>query len=697
MRFKIVHENKSRMRIRPAQTRMTYEQADLLEYYLMNLDGVSNVKVKDRICSAEFRYTGDRMDVIRALQRFHYEDVEAPAEVTAHSIRPINAEFTDKLVNSVIFHFARKALWMFDAFKTVQAVWSWWKAAPIIWDGLKALRKGNIEVAVLDATALAVSLIRKDYSTVGSVTFLLGIGDLLEDWTRKRSVGDLARIMSLNVSEVWVQTEEGMEVLTPVSEVKPGDIVIAHTGNTIPFDGKVLLGEAMINQASLTGEPLPVRKTTDDPVFAGTAVEEGELSFEVTKTGSDSKYNQIVEMVENSENLKSSVENSAYKMADKLVPYTLGASALTYAFTQNVEKATSVLMVDFSCALKLSIPVAVLSAMREAGRNGITVKGGSFLEEIANADTIVFDKTGTLTEARPTVKEVVSFSDDYNPDELLRMAACLEEHFPHSIANAVVKAASDKGLKHEELHTKVEYIVSHGIASGIDGKRALIGSYHFLFEDEGIVFPEDKRELWNSLPEDCSHLYFALDGVLIAVILIDDPLRPEAPQVISDLRAAGFTKIVMMTGDSDRTAAAVARRIGVDEYYSEVLPEDKASFVEKERAVDRGVVMIGDGINDSPALSAANVGIAISDGAEIAREVADVTMSGENLENVVTLKRLSDALMKRTKYNYSFISTFNSALIGLGMFGILPPTATALLHNGSTIWITLRSMRDLLE
>ena len=684
------------MRIRAAQRKMTYEQADLLEYYLMSLDGVKNVRVHEQTCDAEFTYQGNRSEIIHALQIFHYDEVKAPEGLVEHSVRPLNAEFTDKLFHKVLFFLARKGLWQFDALKKIKIAYNWAMSLKYFKEGLKSLFHGKLEVSVLDATAILVSMLRGDYSTAGSVRFLLSIGNLLENWTRKRSMGDLARVMSLNVSDVWVRQEDGTEVLLPIDEVHSGDEVVVHTGSTIPFDGTVLFGEAMVNQAALTGESLPVRKVEEDSVYAGTAVEEGEVVFRVSKTGGDSKYEQIVHMIEGSENLKSSVESKAYHMADKLVPYTLGTSILTYLFSHNLEKAVSLLMVDFSCALKLSIPISVISAMREASGHGITVKGGKFLEAVSSADTIVFDKTGTLTRAQPTVREVISF-DGEDPDELLRMAACLEEHFPHSIANAVVKAAKDKGLNHEELHTKVEYVIAHGIASSINGKRALIGSYHFLFEDEGIVLPEDKRELWESIPDDCSQLYMALDGELIAVILIEDPLREEAQDVIHALKQNGFKKGVMMTGGSERTARSIASQVGVDQYFAEVLPEDKASFVEQERIEGHGVVMIGDGINDSPALSAADVGIAISDGAEIAREVADITMNGESLENIVILKKLADGLMDRINRNYHFIVGFNGALIGLGIAGLLQPQQSALLHNGSTIIITLLSMRNLLE
>ena len=550
---------------------------------------------------------------------------------------------------------------------------------------------------MLDATAITVSLITKDFSTASSIMFLLGIGELLEEWTHKKSVDDLARSMSLNVSKVWLRTPENQEILVESSKIEKGDKVVVHMGNVIPFDGEVLDGDAMVNQASLTGESVPVQRTVGNTVFAGTVVEEGEITIRVKEVEGNNRFDQIVTMIEESEKLKSELEGKAEHYADKLVPWTLGATGLTYLLTRNVTKAMSILMVDFCCALKLAMPISVLSAIREASIYNVTVKGGKFLEAVAEADTIVFDKTGTLTKAHPTVVDVVNFNDEYSSDDMLRVAACLEEHFPHSMAKAVVDAASKKGLSHEEMHTKVEYIVAHGIATSINGKRTVIGSYHFVFEDEKCVVPAGKEQLFESLPLYYSHLYLAVEGMLSAVICIEDPLRDEAAAVVTSLKKAGISKVVMMTGDSERTASVIAKKVGVDEYYAEVLPEDKAAFVEREKAKGRKVIMIGDGINDSPALSAANVGIAISDGAEIAREIADITVGSDDLYQIVTLKYISNALMKRIKSNYRKIVGFNSGLIALGVAGVLPPTTTALLHNGSTILISVNSMKNLLE
>ena len=563
--------------------------------------------------------------------------------------------------------------------------------------GLKCLLQRKIEVPVLDATAITVSLITKDFSTASSIMFLLGIGELLEEWTHKKSVDDLARSMSLNVSKVWLKTPENQEILVESSKIEKGDKVVVHMGNVIPFDGEVLDGDAMVNQASLTGESVPVQRTVGNTVFAGTVVEEGEITIRVKEVEGNNRFDQIVTMIEESEKLKSELEGKAEHYADKLVPWTLGATGLTYLLTRNVTKAMSILMVDFCCALKLAMPISVLSAIREASLYNVTVKGGKFLEAVAEADTIVFDKTGTLTKAHPTVVDVVNFNDEYSSDDMLRVAACLEEHFPHSMAKAVVDAASKKGLSHEEMHTKVEYIVAHGIATSINGKRTVIGSYHFVFEDEKCVVPAGKEPLFESLPLYYSHLYLAIEGKLSAVICIEDPLRDEAAAVVTSLKKAGISKVVMMTGDSERTASVIAKKVGVDEYYAEVLPEDKAAFVEREKAKGRKVIMIGDGISDSPALSAANVGIAISDGAEIAREIADITVGSDDLYQIVTLKYISNALMKRIKSNYRKIVGFNSGLIALGVAGVLPPTTTALLHNGSTILISVNSMKNLLE
>ena len=691
MKFVIKHEIKGRMRIHVSQYRMSYEQADTLLYFLHSNKYVTFAKVYERTGDAVISYVGDRAEMIRTLQQFSYEKVDVPAGVVENSGRELNAKYQEKLIGKIVCRYAGRMFLPYPLRACVTTV----KSVKYLWKGLQCLWRRKIEVPVLDATAIGVSIFRNDIETAGSVMFLLGIGELLEEWTHKKSVDDLARTMSLNVGKVWLK-RENQEVLVPASEIRPGDEVVVHMGNVIPFDGIVSDGEAMVNQASLTGESVPVRRIVENSVYAGTVVEEGELTVLVKEVGGSSRFEKIVTMIEESEKLKSALEGKAEHLADKLVPYSLGGTALTYLLTRNVNKAISVLMVDFSCALKLAMPISVLSAIREASLYHVTVKGGKYLEAVADADTIVFDKTGTLTKAKPTVVDVVSFNGA-EPDELLRIAACLEEHFPHSMAKAVVDAAQQKNLAHEEMHTKVEYIVAHGISTTIDGKRAVIGSSHFVFEDENCTIPEGKQELFDSLPKEYSHLYLAIEGKLAGVICIEDPLREEAEAVVNSLKRAGITKVVMMTGDSERTAAAIAKRVGVDEYYSEVLPEDKAGFIEKEKAAGRKVIMIGDGINDSPALSAANVGIAISDGAEIAREIADITVGSDDLYQIVTLKLLSDSLMKRIRGNYRFIVSFNLGLILCGVAGILQPTTSALLHNTSTLLISLKSMQNLLD
>lgn len=691
MKFVIRHESDKRMRVHFAVSRMTYKEADILLYFLNNTKNITFAKVYERTADAVIGYKGKRTDIINALRRFHYEDIEVPAAITDNSSRQVNAEYQEKLVTKIALHYATR-FFMPLPVRTLMIIS---KSFKYIRNGIKTLLRHKIEVPVLDATAIGVSILRDDIGTAGSIMFMLGIGEILEEWTHKKSVGDLARSMSLNISKVWLSVD-GKEVLVSSNDVKPGDKVVVHMGNVIPFDGKVYDGEAMVNQASLTGESVAVRKAKDAVVYAGTVVEEGEITILVNQTKNSSRFEKIVAMIEESEKLKSGMESKAEHLADRLVPYSLGGTILTYLLTRNVTKALSILMVDFSCALKLAMPISVLSAIREANAHDITVKGGKFLEAMAEADTIVFDKTGTLTKARPTVADVISFNGETS-DELLRIAACLEEHFPHSMAKAVVNAAMEKNLQHEEMHTKVEYVVAHGISTMINNKKVIIGSYHFVFEDEKSVIPEDKMDLFNALPEEYSHLYMAIDGSLAAVICIEDPLREEAEDVVRKLHKAGFTKIVMMTGDSERTAKAVAGRVGVDEYYSEVLPEDKAGFIEKEKAAGRKVVMIGDGINDSPALSAADVGIAISDGAEIAREIADITIGADDLYRVVTLKNLSDALMKRIGKNYRTIVGFNSMLILLGVAGVIQPTTSALLHNSSTLLIGLENMKNLLD
>lgn len=671
---------------------MSSVQAETLLYYLQNQNQVSFAKVYDRTGDAVICYEGERVAVIRMIQLFHYEEVELPTGLLESSGRALNNEYQEKLISKVIYHFGRK--WLLPA--PIRAIYTTVVSVKYIWKGIQTLAQGKIEVPVLDATAIGVSMLRGDYGTAGSVMFLLGVGELLEEWTHKKSVGDLARSMSLNVGKVWLK-KDGQEILVPSEKIVAGDEIVVHMGNLIPFDGEVSNGEGMVNQASLTGESVPVRRTLGSVVYAGTVLEEGELTILVKQTGGSSRYEKITAMIEESEKLKSGLESKAEHLADRLVPYSLGGTALTYLLTRNATKALSILMVDFSCALKLAMPISVLSAIREANQHKITVKGGKFLEAVAEADTIVFDKTGTLTKAQPTVAEVVSFSETKSPDELLRIAACLEEHFPHSMAKAVVDAAKEKHLDHEEMHSKVEYIVAHGISTTINGEKAIIGSYHFVFEDENSIIPEGMEEKFRHLPEEYSHLYLALEGVLAAVICIEDPLRPEAAEIIRQLKKAGLKKIVMMTGDSERTAKAIAKKVGVDEYYAEVLPEDKANFVEKEKAEGRKVIMIGDGINDSPALSAADVGIAISEGAEIAREIADITVAADDLAEILVLRMLSNRLMKRIHKNYRFIVTFNAGLILLGVGGILQPTTSALLHNTSTLYIGLKSMGNLLD
>ena len=678
MKFTIKHEKKGRIRVHLFQKYMNYNQADTLQYYLENLSGVKKAQVFNRTCDALIYYTGDRNELLKSIQAFGYTRVSVPVQVLENSGRALNETYKEKLVDKILFHYGRKLLLPYPW----SAIYTTAMSVKYIWLGIKTLWKRKIEVPVLDATA-----------TAGSVMFLLGIGELLEEWTHKKSVDDLARTMSLNTGKVWLRSE-GTEVLVDADKIQTGDMVVVHMGNVIPFDGVIAEGEAMVNQASLTGESVPVRKVEGNSVYAGTVVEEGEAVLTVKAVGGASRYEKIAAMIEDTEKLKSGLESKAEHLADRLVPYTLGGTALTYLLTRNVTKAVSVLMVDFSCALKLAMPVSVLSAIREAGEYKITVKGGKFLEAIADADTIVFDKTGTLTKAEPTVAKVVSF-DGKSEDELLRIAACLEEHFPHSMAKAVVDAAKERKLDHEEMHSKVEYIVAHGISTTIEGKKVIIGSSHFVFEDEKCTIPEGMEEQFKNLPNEYSHLYLAIEGSLAAVICIEDPLREEAPAVVKALKKAGFTKVVMMTGDSERTAKAVAAKVGVDEYYSEVLPEDKASFVEKEKAKGRKVVMLGDGINDSPALSAADAGIAVSEGAEIAREIADITIGADNLEGIVVLKNISDALMKRIHNNYRTIVGFNTGLILLGVAGILQPTTSALLHNTSTLLIGMNSMKNL--
>lgn len=690
MRFKIEHEIRGRVRLHICQKRMTCRQADQLEYFLTKLNGVTSAKVVERNQDVVICYSDNREEMLRAIQRFSYEKAEAPESYLQNSGREMNGEYWEKMVNYVVLHYGKKIFLPLP----VRTFLTTLKSVKYIWKGVRTLAKCRIEVPVLDATAIGVSMLRGDFSTASSVMFLLGFGEILEDWTHKKSVDDLARSMSLNVSKVWLITEDS-EVQVGTDEIKPGDRVRIHMGTVIPFDGIVTEGEAMVNETSLTGESMPVAKHESSYVYAGTVMEEGELTIRVKETSGSTKFEKIVTMIEETEKLKSAVESKAEHLADRLVPYTLAGTALTYALTRNVTKALSILMVDFSCALKLAMPISVLAAIREANAHHITVKGGKFLEAVAEADTIVFDKTGTLTKAQPTVVDVVSFNGD-SKENLLRLAACMEEHFPHSMAKAVMDAAKERGLTHEEMHSKVEYIVAHGISTMVDGRKAIIGSHHFVFEDEKCTIPVGKEELFRNLPEEYSHLYLGIEGKLAAVICIEDPLRPEAPEVVKALRKAGFTQIVMMTGDSDRTAKAIAARVGVDKYYSEVLPEDKAKFVEEAKAQGRKVLMVGDGINDSPALSAADVGIAISDGAELAREIADITIGADDLSVMVTLKEISNGLMDKIYKNYRRIVGINGSLIALGVTGVIQPTMSALLHNTSTLLIGMDSMKSVL-
>ena len=691
MKAIIEHESRGRLRVRMKQYRMTLEQADLLEAYLQNQPGVLSATVHERTCCAVIRYIGDRENIIRAIAQFNYTAPSVTALTPTHSGRALNREYQEKLVGKVITKFAC-TLFLPAPLQIARTIWL---SLPFLGRGLKRLIHRELKVELLDALSIGVSMVRRDFSTAGSVMFLLDIGELLEEWTHKKSVDDLARCMSLNVKRVWLKTDDA-EVLVPLSNIAVGDHILVRMGSVIPLDGEVVEGEVMVNQASLTGESMPVAKRPGTQVYAGTVIEEGDCVIEVTQSSGESRYDKIVSMIEQSEQLKSAAESHAANLADKLVPYTLIGSALSYALTRNVTRALSVLMVDFSCALKLAMPLAVLSAMREASMYHITVKGGKFLEAVAQADTIVFDKTGTLTHACPVVARVIPFGG-HSADDMLRVAACLEEHFPHSMANAVVRAARERDLAHEEMHSQVEYIVAHGISSMVENKKVVIGSAHFIFEDEKCTVPVGEQEKYDALPVEFSHLYLAIGGELAAVICIADPLRPEACDVMKALRALGIQRTVMLTGDSERTAAAIAAEVGVDDYRAEELPEDKANFVEQERAAGHTVIMLGDGINDSPALSAANVGVAISDGAAIAREIADITIAAENLFELVALRRIAQGLMSRINSNYRFVIGFNGSLIGLGVAGVLAPATSAMMHNLSTLGISLRSMTNLID
>ncbi len=690
MKYVIKHENRNRIRFHLSMSRFSFRQADILEYYLLSYDEVIEARIYERTADAVIIYSGERARTLEIIRDFSFESAKVSDRQLECSGRELNAYYRDRIVTSIIMHYGKRLI----VPAPIRRIWILIKTARYIIRGLKTIGKGGLKVELLDSIAITAAIATKDYKTASSVMFLLKIGDTLEEWTHKKSVDDLARRMSLNIDKVWLKTPGG-DVFTDSDKIVCGDKVVVHMGNIIPFDGKVCDGEALVNQASLTGEAEAVRKAAGSAVFAGTVLEEGELTIEVSSVSGSGRFDKIVRMIEESEKMKSTVEGKAERLADRLVPYTLAAAGLTYLLSRNVSKAISVLMVDYSCALKMAMPISVLSAIKESADYGITVKGGRFMEEVAAADTIVFDKTGTLTMARPMVAKVVSFNGEPE-DELLRQAACLEEHFPHSVAKAVVDAAIRKGLTHEEMHSKVEYIVAHGIASSIDGKKAIIGSYHFVFEDEKAVVPDGTQDVFENLPAHYSHLYFAKGGKLCACILIEDPMREEASEVVEKLKASGFEHIVMMTGDSERTAASIARAAGIDEYYSEVLPEDKASYVERAKKEGRHVIMVGDGINDSPALSAADVGIAISDGAEIARQIADITISSSDLHSIVMLRELSVLLMKRIRFNYRTIVGFNTALIALGIAGIMPPATSAMLHNGSTVALGLKSMTNLL-
>ena len=691
MKCKILHESSGRIRLRAEMRRMTMEEADQLEAYLAALPGVRQATVYERTCDMVILYREGRKQVLDGVAAFRFDRGAMVSSTPENSGRALNRQYQERLVNMVLFRAARVLFLP----TPLQQLYTLFRSVRYLWHGARCLLRGRLEVEVLDALSIGVSIVRNDYSTAASVMFLLRLGELLEEWTRKKSLGDLARCMSLNVDRVWLKRSD-TEVLVPITQVKVGDTICVHTGNVIPLDGRVLSGEACVNQASLTGESLAVRKAEGACVYAGTVVEEGECVILVEQQSGSGRYDQIVSMIEESEKLKSSTENRALALADRLVPYSLAGTALTYLLTRNATRAISILMVDFSCALKLSMPLAVLSAMRECGSYHITVKGGKYLEAMAKADTIVFDKTGTLTHATPTVARVVPFGGR-DERSVLCVAACLEEHYPHSMANAVVKEALRRGISHEEMHSEVEYVVAHGIASRIDGEKVVIGSYHFVFEDEGCVIPAGEQERFDALPPEYSHLYLAMGGTLAGVICVADPLREEASAVLNSLRKLGISKAVMMTGDNERTAAVIAKEVGVDEYFAEVLPEDKARFVEQEKAAGRTVVMIGDGINDSPALSAADVGIAISDGAAIAREIADITIAADDLFELVLLKMTANGLLKRTDGNYRFVLGFNGTLIVLGAAGILPPATSALLHNLSTLGISIRSMTNLLD
>ena len=686
MKFIIKHDIRNRMRVHLNMNRMTIVEADTLDYYVRNLVGVTDVKIFENTADAVVEYSCERAELIKALARFHFDEVIVPTAVLESSDRMLNAEYKEKLINHVLIHYGKRFILPYP----VRVALTCFKSVKYICEAFKSLKSKKLDVSVLDATAITVSILRGTFDTAGSVMFLLGIGEIMEEWTHRKTVSDLAKSMALQVQNVWLLTN-GQEVLVPSSDIVPGDTVVVRMGTIIPFDGTVVKGEGMVNQASLTGESEPIRKTEDSYVYAGTVLEEGELTIHVRGSSGATRYEKITAMIEDTEKLKSNIEGKAEHLADKLVPWTLGGTILTYLLTRNITKTLAVLMVDFSCALKLAIPISVLTAIKQCGDNGITVKGGKFLEAVSEADTIVFDKTGTLTKATPTVAKLVPFCGT-DPDALLKIAACLEEHFPHSMAKAVCKAAAAKGINHEEMHTKVEYIVAHGISSHIGDSKVIIGSYHFVFDDEKCTVLPEYKDKFETIPKHYSPLYLAIDGVLAAVILIEDPLRPEAADVVKKLHKLGISKVVMMTGDNFNTASDVASKLNLDDYYAEVLPEDKANFVMNEKKQGRKVIMVGDGINDSPALSASDAGIAISDGAELAREIADITIAADNLNSILTLVEISKAMVQRINKNYRNIVAINGSLIGLGVAGIIQPTTSATIHNLSTLGISLKSM-----
>ena len=691
MRFQILHESRCRVRLRAVQYSMTMEQADVLEAWLLALPGVEQATVHERICGVIIVFTGDRADLYRRLAGFSYEKAGAGVQIASRNSRAMNREYKEKLVFQVLRHYAKKLFVPLPVRRVLNTV----HALPRILRAGKTLLRGQLTVDVLDGAALSVSLLTGDHATAGSVRFLLKLGETIDEWTRKRSVDDLAKSMSLQVDRVWLLSEDGTQTLAPLDQISAGDHIVVHTGHVLPLDGILERGDVMLNQASLTGESVPVAKHPGAAVYAGSVVEEGSCVVRVTGGVGENRYDRIVRMIEESERLKSGAESRAYELADRLVPWCLGGSLLTWLLTGNTTRAVSVLMVDFSCALKLSMPLSVLSAMREAGRHRITVKGGKFLEKLSQADTVIFDKTGTLTHACPTVVQVAAFNGQ-DETEMLRVAACLEEHFPHSVANAVVRAAEEQGLDHSEMHSEVEYVVAHGIATHIGSERAIIGSRHFVFEDEGVTVRPEDQERFDALEDSCSWLYLAIGGTLSAAVGIRDPLRPEARETVALLHESGIRRVVMLTGDSQSAAAAAAAELGIDDFRAEVLPEDKAKYIQEEQTQGRTVIMIGDGINDAPALSLADVGIAMVSGAGIAREVADITMAGTDLRELALLRSLSERLMRRIGRNYRFVMGFNGGLIALGAFGILPPATSALLHNGSTLLLSMDCLTDLL-